>query len=188
MILRFFLILLLFPFFEAKVYGLVYTWLRPEWGVQIAIEAIILAQLMISFLGFKLMSYQLRKLGGGFFTHLQQQGPVPLEEAGSTVFYALAGLIFMIPGFGTDVLALTLLLKPVQRLARRSLLHRMQAYFHIKMQRRGFPGDGFSGESRTYTYTSYQRPSTVRKDLHGTVNPNGHSSGPDVIDVDVVER
>lgn len=184
MILRLFLILLLFPFFEAKVYGLVYTWLRPEWGSQIAIEAIIVAQLAISFLGFKLMSYQLRKLGGGFFSHVQQQGQAPLETAGSTLFYALAGLIFMLPGFGTDILALLLLLKPVQALVRRRMLHRLQAYFHVKMQRRGFSDEGFPG---SYTH-SYQRPHNPRKDLHGTVNPNDRSSGPDIIDVDVVEQ
>lgn len=187
MILRIFLILLLFPFFEAKVYGLVYDWLRPELGGQMAVEAIVLGQLVISFLGFQLMRRQLRKLGGGFFANMQQQGQALLEAAGHTLFYGLAGFIFLIPGFGTDVLALALLFKPIQALVRRSIFHRMQGYFHVQMQRRGFPGGDFPGARGPHTQ-SRQRPQAFRPDLNGQVNPNSTSSGPDIIDVDVVER
>ncbi len=185
MILRILLILLLFPLFEAKVYGLVYSWIRPELGAQMAIEAIILAQIVISFLGFRLLKGQLKRLGGGFFTNVRHQGHA-LQAAGDTLFYALAGFIFLLPGFGADVLALLLFLRPVRLLIERRLLHRMQAYFTVKMSRNGFsasagfpggfPGGGFPSSG---PYGEQPRDTEPRQKI---------SSRDDIIDVDVVEH
>lgn len=59
-----------------------------------------------------------------------QAGDLPAEEMAGSLFLALAGLLFVIPGFFTDVLGFACLLPPVRQWLARRWLDRSAVQVH----------------------------------------------------------
>jgi len=97
------------------------------------------------FLGLSLMRRSLASV----MPQLRGGQIAPDGDAAGALTYALAGLLLAIPGLLTDVLALLLLLPPVQYLVRRGLgqyVAQRQEAMMAQMQRQGFftfDSDGF---------------------------------------------
>lgn len=108
----FFLILILLPFAEITVFFQVVS----QTGFWTAFGLLVLGAIV----GGALMRYQ------GFQTILSmrsafRQGRAPLERLFDGFFLMLAGFLFVLPGFVSDVLALALLFPGVRRFFRQSL-------------------------------------------------------------------
>lgn len=105
-------------------------------GSSIGVLPLILLMIAISASGMWLVKL------GGVRTLLQareqfQQGTVPTQAVLSSIFFAIAGFFLLIPGFLSDILAISLLLPATQR----GLYWLFKRYFakHIRFQHhRGF--------------------------------------------------
>lgn len=114
-------------------------------GSAIGVLPLILAMLAISAAGLWLL-----KLRGAMTLHqIRQQlaqGQMPTQAVISSIFFAIAGVLFLIPGFLSDIVALLLLL-PVTRHLLQALVMRM---FTSRVKFQTFGHFGQSSQSTTF--------------------------------------
>lgn len=149
-------LLIALPFLEIAGFIIVGDWL----GALPTLGLLILSMMVGSAL--------LRGRGlGSILRSPQRRDPSRLVvDLGDTLFLALAGLLFLIPGFVTDLLALPLLLPPIRRILMVLALRRMavvspggmagagQDPFSVFASGAGFPGGtgtDIDGEYRDVT-------------------------------------
>lgn len=111
-------LLLFFIFFIFEL------WLLIQVGGAIGALPAIFLLFMAGILGVALLRHQ------GLSTLLRanermRQGEVPATEMGEGLFLAMGGLLLLIPGFASDVIALPFLIPPFRRFIIRRALHRM---------------------------------------------------------------
>lgn len=149
---RFLLPLLLLPLVEIAGFA----WVGSEIGV---LSTIILV-LLSAILGVLILQRQgleaLRKAQGRM-----QAGEAPLRDAFDGLCFALAGILLLIPGFVTDLMALTLFLPPLRTMLYRRLSV-LVANGTVHMSASYDPGTG-QPRSRTSTvidadYVEVNRP------------------------------
>src|SRR5215510_8674527 len=103
---------LLLPFVELAAFIQVSAWI----GVWQALALLI----MVSFVG----AWMVKQQGVGTWWRIREElarGRVPAARLVDTALLAAAGVLFLVPGFVTDVIAALLLVPPVRALVRGSL-------------------------------------------------------------------
>jgi len=134
---------LLLPFVELAAFIQVSTWI----GVWQALALLI----MVSFLG----AWMVKQQGVGAWWRIREElarGRVPAARLVDTALLAAAGVLFLVPGFVTDVIAALLLVPPVRALVRGALGRRYNVAVAVGPvpQRRSTSGSGgaYDVESR----------------------------------------
>lgn len=109
MIARLLLLLLLIPVVEFFAFKRVYLWLKADFGAQMAVELIILTLIVLAVVGVKVI----KKQSARFMANMRS-GASPSGLALDGVVLIVSGVLLLIPGFITDILAFVILL-PVVR-------------------------------------------------------------------------
>lgn len=128
MIARFLLLILLIPFVELMAFRRVYVWLKGFYGAQMAVEMIILAVIVLAVVGVKIIKRQ-----GARFMQGMRSGTSPAGQALDGAVLIVSGLLLLIPGFVTDVLAFLILLPGI----RPFIARRAQAAFIKRFMKAG---------------------------------------------------
>jgi UPF0716 protein FxsA len=100
---------------------LVELWVMVEVAGQIGVALTILALIAVSFIG----GWVVKRQGVGVWGRLRRQldrGQLPQTEALDGVLLLAAGLLLLVPGFISDIVAVLLLLPPTRAMFRRMLL------------------------------------------------------------------
>lgn len=118
-----------------------------EAGRRIGLFPTLLLLFLGGIVGIALIRSQSFTMSGRMLSALRQghSPAVPLAESG---FLVIAGILFIIPGFVSDVIALVLMLPPVRRALARRMNGGMQVWSNTGPQQRQHPpGNEYRGET-----------------------------------------
>lgn len=165
MLARVLMFIIFIPFVEWQALKRVYHFLKPTWGSSMAIQIIVLSLLIIAFFSMKI----LKKQGARILNDLKS-GESLSDAALDAGVLVISGVLFLIPGYISDLIALMTLLPPGRKIAKKWINKRMQA----RHSRQGFQFFYSSGGPFTAKHQPHKR--TVTKQQLDNV-----------IDVDAVE-
>lgn len=159
MIARLLVFLLMLPFLEFLVFKRVYSWLKADFGAQMAVEIIILSLIVLAVIGVRLIKRQSARL-----MQTLRSGGAPGGQALNGTALIVSGVLLVIPGYLTDLFAVMILFPGVRQwMARRvegAVLKRFRGggfqVFHGSFG--GFDGGSPFGTTRP---TSADRPKEI---------------------------
>jgi UPF0716 protein FxsA len=110
-----FIFMVLLPFVEIGVFIAVGEEIGVIWTLFLILLAGVCGGLLIQYQGFSMLTTAHQAL---------REGRLPVSEVFDGICVVVAGILFIIPGFITDILAVTLLLPPSRGVLRRALAKR----------------------------------------------------------------